>query len=63
MKIICNYDRCTSNGLCEAAAPDYFEIQENGDLAILQADVDPDDLADIEQAIASCPTQALSLAP
>ena len=63
MKIACNYDRCTSNGLCEAAAPDYFEIQDNGDLEILREDVDPADLADVEQAVESCPTQALSLTP
>ena len=61
MKITCNYNRCCSNGLCEALRPDYFEIQDNGDLAILRQDVDPADRADIEQAINDCPTQALSL--
>lgn len=61
MKITCNYDRCTGNGLCEAAAPEYFEVQDNGDLEILRADIDPADLELLEQAVDSCPTQALSL--
>ena len=61
MKIACNYDRCTGNGLCEAAAPAYFEIQDNGDLQILREDVDPADVADVELAANGCPTQALIL--
>ena len=61
MKITCNFGVCTGNGLCEDAAPDYFEVQDNGDLAILREQVDPDNLADLERAVTGCPTQALEL--
>lgn len=61
MRITCNYDRCTSNGLCESNAPDYFELDENADLQILREEVDPADLPDVENAVTGCPTQALEL--
>ncbi|WP_153505527.1 ferredoxin [Cumulibacter manganitolerans] len=61
MRISCNYGVCTGNGLCEEAAPDYFEIQDNGDLLILREDVATDDVPEVERAVAGCPTQALTL--
>lgn len=61
VRIACNYDVCTGNGLCEDAAPDYFEIQDNGDLLILRDEVADDDVAAVEQAVTGCPTQALTL--
>lgn len=63
MKISCNYDRCTSNGLCEESAPGYFELQDNGDLEILREEVDPADLDAVREAVDGCPTQALRLVP
>lgn len=61
MKIVCDYARCTSNGLCEDTAPEYFEILDNGDLQILNEHVEAADLDAIEQAVKGCPTQALDL--
>lgn len=55
--------RCIAIGLCEAASPKYFEVGDDGKLVILQTIVDSGDLAEVEDAIASCPTSALRFAP
>jgi ferredoxin len=47
--------------LCEAAAPDIFEIGPDGALHILMAEVPEDRRIDLEQACENCPTQALSI--
>lgn len=50
-----------SLGNCEAVAPDYFEVGEDGDLQVLRHDVPDDQLDLVRQAVAACPTAALSL--
>ena len=61
MKIVVDKSRCSSIGLCEATAPDVFEIGADGALHILMAEVTEDRRADLEQACENCPTQALSI--
>ena len=61
MKIIVDRDRCSSIGLCEATAPDIFQIGPDGALTILIEDVSEDRRTDLEQACENCPTQALSI--
>ena len=61
MKVVVDTDRCGGHGLCEAVAPDYFEVQGNGLVQVLRDDVDPADLVDVEDAVASCPTEALKI--
>ncbi len=61
MKVVVDTDRCGGHGLCEAIAPDYFEVQSNGLVQSLRPTVDPADLPDIEDAVASCPTEALRI--
>jgi ferredoxin len=53
--------RCTGLGICEAMAPDFFEVQDDGSLTILRADVDAASLDEVNGAVASCPTEALRL--
>jgi ferredoxin len=60
-KIVLDETRCTGLGICEAMAADYFEVQDDGSLAILKADVCDADLAEVRSAVASCPTEALLL--
>lgn len=47
--------------MCEAAAPDVFEVAADGNLVLLQTTVDEDRRDELEQAVDACPTQALSL--
>lgn len=61
MKVVADHDRCGGHGLCEAINPDYFEVQSNGLVKVLRDDIDENDLADIDDAVASCPTEALRL--
>lgn len=53
--------RCIGAGQCEMAAPNTFEVNDEG----ISEVVDPsgDDPAAIEQAVANCPAQAISLSP
>lgn len=61
MKIVVDRTKCSSIGLCEATAPDIFEIGADGALNILMDDVPADRRADLESACENCPTQALSI--
>ena len=61
MRIVVDRTKCSSIGLCEAAAPDIFEIGPDGALTILMDDVPADRRIDLEQACENCPTQALSI--
>jgi len=54
-------DRCASTGGCEALAPRVFEIGEGGALAVLTPEPEEADLPDVRNAVAACPTRALSL--
>jgi ferredoxin len=61
MKVVVDRGRCSSIGLCEAIAPDIFEVGPDGALNIVVADVPEERRGDVEQACADCPTQALSI--
>jgi ferredoxin len=55
-----DWDRCESNGLCMAAAPEVFELQDDDSLLVLQESPD-DALRDrVADAIRVCPKQAIS---
>ncbi|MEI6254571.1 MAG: ferredoxin [Mycobacteriaceae bacterium] len=61
MKVVVDRSKCSSIGLCEATAPDIFEIGADGSLTILIDDIGEDRRTDLEQACENCPTQALSI--
>jgi ferredoxin len=61
MRVVVDRTKCSSIGLCEATAPDIFQIGPDGALAILIDDIPADRRIDLEQACENCPTQALSI--
>lgn len=61
MKISVDRARCTGLGICEAYAPDLFEVNDDGDLVIAIETVSRELVDAVQQAIASCPTEALRL--
>lgn len=61
MRIVVDYDKCTGLGMCEAEAPDLFEVQDDGSLLVLNANPTDDQIAAAQAAVDSCPTEALSL--
>jgi len=61
MKIIVDRAKCTGLGMCEAVAPDFFEIDEDGELVLLKKDASEEEAAAVREAIQACPTEALRL--
>jgi ferredoxin len=61
MRIELDRTRCTGLGMCEAEAPDLFEVQPDGALTVLVERVSGDRRERAEAAVSCCPTEALSL--
>jgi ferredoxin len=61
VKIAVDRTKCTGLGICESLAPKYFEVNEKGDLVLLEEIGAEQDLAELEEAVAGCPTEALFL--
>lgn len=62
MKIVFDSSRCCSSGMCESFAPDVFEVDDDGALQILNPTPEESLRGPVEMAVASCPTESLSLA-
>jgi ferredoxin len=62
MRIVVDYSRCGSQGLCEMEAPELFEIQEDGLLKVLDEEPSEHQRTEAEAAVIACPNRALSLA-
>ena len=61
MRIVVDYDKCTGLGMCEAEAPDLFQVQDDGSLLVLVEEPGEDHRAAAEAACDACPTEALTL--
>lgn len=63
MKIVVDRAKCTGIGICEAHAPELFEVNEDGELVLASETVPAEMLDAVQEAIAGCPTEALRLEP
>lgn len=61
MKVNVDFDRCQSNALCMSAAPEVFEVRDDGYLYILIEEPGSDLEAKVQEAVRLCPTQAITL--
>jgi len=61
MKIVVDFDKCKSNAVCMAAAPEVFEVRDDNFLYILQEEPGEEQRPAVEDAIRTCPTGAISL--
>jgi len=61
MKVKVDFDLCESNALCEAIAPDTFELDDDDFLQVLDDRVTDGNRDAIERAVASCPKSAISI--
>ncbi|MFL6059592.1 MAG: ferredoxin [Marmoricola sp.] len=61
MKVLVDFGKCTGLGICESLAPDFFEVNDNGDLVLLKEDITDDELQAVEEAVSGCPTEALRI--
>ena len=61
MRVVVDWDLCESNGLCMAAAPEVFELQDDDTLMVLQETPDESQRAKVADAVHACPKQAITL--
>ncbi|MEV4144442.1 ferredoxin [Amycolatopsis sp. NPDC049691] len=61
MKIVVDWNKCTGLGICESLAPDVFEVNDAGELELKLEVIADDQLSEVEEAVAGCPTEALRI--
>ena len=61
MRVVVDWDLCESNGLCMAAAPEVFQLQDDDTLLVVQETPGESLRAVVAQAVRTCPKQAISL--
>ncbi|MBE7188529.1 ferredoxin [Jatrophihabitans endophyticus] len=61
MKVVVDRSKCAGLGLCEAVAPDIFEVQPAGDMVVHDDAVTDDRRTDVDDAVEGCPMLALSV--
>ncbi|NQT66786.1 MAG: ferredoxin [Actinobacteria bacterium] len=63
MEVNIDKDLCTGCGLCEETCPDIFKLNEDEDIAeVIKNAYEKSDEECIEEAVESCPTEAISAA-
>src|SRR5262245_34002064 len=60
-RVVVDFDRCESNALCMAAAPEVFEVRDDDFLYVLQEEPADDLRAKCEEAARVCPKQAIAI--
>ena len=61
MRVVVDFDACESNAICESLAPEVFEVRDDGFLYVLQENPGEDLRTSVEEAVRSCPKQAISI--
>jgi ferredoxin len=61
MKIVVDFDLCQSHALCTEAAPELFEVRDDGFLYVLNENPPKELVGKAEKAALECPTGAISL--
>ena len=54
-------DLCQGHAMCELEAPDFFRVPKRGKVEIIDSEPPEDARDEVERAVESCPTQALSI--
>ena len=61
MRVVVDFDRCESNALCMAEAPEVFEVRDDDFLYVLQENPPEELRSKVEEAVRRCPKQAISI--
>jgi ferredoxin len=61
MRVKVDRTKCTGIGLCEMTAPAVFEVGEDGQSHVINDQPSEDQRPTVEEAVANCPTNALSI--
>lgn len=62
MKVVVDFDLCESNAICMGVAPEVFEVREDDFLYILDEHPPEALRQQMEEAVASCPRSAITIA-
>lgn len=62
MVVRADLDSCEGYANCVVAAPDVFDVGDDGVVVLLQMTVGEEERDRVEEAVRSCPVAALSLA-
>lgn len=54
-------NRCEGHGMCVSAAPEIFELTDDGELQVLAAEVPADQCSEARTAADACPVRALQI--
>ena len=60
-RIEVDLDLCQGHAMCALEAPEYFRVPKRGTVEILDTEPPDEVRAEIERAVESCPTRALSI--
>ena len=61
MRVIVNFKLCESNALCVEDCPEVFEIRDDDLLSVLDEHPSEELRSKVEQAVRSCPKQAIAI--
>lgn len=61
MKVVVDFDRCASNAVCMSVLPEVFEVRDDGYLYVLDENPPESMTPRLEEAVRTCPTQAISI--
>ena len=61
VRVNVDFDLCQSNALCMAAAPEVFEVRDDGFLYVLNENPGEELRGKVQEAVRACPTQAISI--
>jgi ferredoxin len=61
MRVIVNFNLCESNALCVEDCPEVFEIRDDDLLYVLDEHPSEELRSKVEQAVRSCPKQAIAI--
>jgi ferredoxin len=61
VRVVVDFDVCESNAICMGVAPEVFEVRDDDFLYVLQENPPEELRSKVEQAVRSCPKQAIKL--
>ena len=61
MRIKVDFDLCESNALCEAMAPEVFELDDDDYLQVKAEHTTDENVENVKRAVAACPRAAITL--
>jgi sterol 14-demethylase len=60
-RVVVDEDLCQGHGVCEAEAPEVFEVSRENKVVLLSEAPSDAQRAEVELAVKYCPTHALSI--